>query len=883
MSNIIIPKNETRNFRFNVLNNNIKYCCIQDETIERSYIIVNVGVGSLKDPKEFQGMAHFLEHMLFLGSEKYPNESLLDNLLDTNGGYSNAYTDTNNTVYFLNVLNNKIEQVFDMFSRFFIDPLFDPDCVQREINAIHSEHMKNINSDAWRFFHMLDMLSENGSEIHKFGTGSLETLNKENVRDEMIKFYNKYYCSSNITISVVSNLNLDTSEKYLVNAFNNVPNKNVNIKYHNPYYNFEDVNNYFFLTQENKNEFNYVFEVGNINGFKYTHTPYIISHVLTYSSDNSFKSNLIKLGLIKDMFIDYDDNKSIININFELNKLDDWVQVDAYFRYFISKIHTFNWEELYNYEKKKDYINFNYGSKINSENLAIKISNNMHNYDNEDIYIGSEVVSQFNQQEYDNIIDILQSFKCKIILQSNNIEYVKNLLVDRLIQDEYYGFKYGLINIDDLFIEPQNIDYEIDINNSFINDEPEFIETEEIIKPLLFDEKDGIKKFYSIVTKFNEPIIYSYMYLTNKLLLDTIENYTLYKILNGYINYKLKLKFFSERQINYSFSLSSDNLNSGFKIYIKAYNNNFFEFYNNIIDYLQHLEYDKDDDKFIDTIINDRIEYLNNIPFDNSYDYFNNYILGLNIFEPTFDYQTQIDYINNNNIKELFINNFENLVHNIFNNTEKQIYLCGNFIPEQINELQLNFFSENRPIRKLKILDNININHDDINNYYEQRYYIGIFEPVIYNLLTLLSMATSQDFYNIIRTKKQFGYIARVKKINEDNNLYYSQLVQSEKSIEEIKEAFDEFNNDFLNNFDNKKFKEIKNTYRDLLLEPPSSTVDIFSMFNDEIYNKTYLFDRREILLIELQSIKYNDLINFFNEYIINDNKIEIIINKKSP
>ena len=102
---IITSDNETREFSGEKLDNGIKFVNITDEKIEKSYLIVSVNIGSLADPVEFQGMAHFLEHMLFLGSKKYPNESYFDEFLSKNGGYSNAYTDTYQTVYYFQVLS----------------------------------------------------------------------------------------------------------------------------------------------------------------------------------------------------------------------------------------------------------------------------------------------------------------------------------------------------------------------------------------------------------------------------------------------------------------------------------------------------------------------------------------------------------------------------------------------------------------------------------------------------------------------------------------------------------------------------------------------------------------------------------------------------------
>ena len=130
---IKIPRLEKRKFVGGTLDNNVKFININDKELDKSIVVVSVNIGSLHEPHEFQGLAHFLEHMLFLGSKKYPGEDSFENFLNQNGGYSNAYTDTFETVYYFSVLNKELETAIDMFSRFFIDPLFDQDSVNREI------------------------------------------------------------------------------------------------------------------------------------------------------------------------------------------------------------------------------------------------------------------------------------------------------------------------------------------------------------------------------------------------------------------------------------------------------------------------------------------------------------------------------------------------------------------------------------------------------------------------------------------------------------------------------------------------------------------------------------------------------------------------------
>ena len=71
-----------------------------------------VGVGSLNDPddpnhhgKKFNGLAHFCEHMLFLGTKKYPDQNQYQKFLEENGGDSNAATGDDYTYFYFNVAN----------------------------------------------------------------------------------------------------------------------------------------------------------------------------------------------------------------------------------------------------------------------------------------------------------------------------------------------------------------------------------------------------------------------------------------------------------------------------------------------------------------------------------------------------------------------------------------------------------------------------------------------------------------------------------------------------------------------------------------------------------------------------------------------------------
>jgi insulysin len=84
------------------------------------------------------GLAHFCEHLLFMGTEKYPKDNDFKDYLSKHGGLSNASTGCCHTNYFFEIGPEFLEGALDRFSQFYVSPLFDPSCVDREINAVNA-------------------------------------------------------------------------------------------------------------------------------------------------------------------------------------------------------------------------------------------------------------------------------------------------------------------------------------------------------------------------------------------------------------------------------------------------------------------------------------------------------------------------------------------------------------------------------------------------------------------------------------------------------------------------------------------------------------------------------------------------------------------------
>ncbi|KAJ1959317.1 metalloprotease, partial [Dipsacomyces acuminosporus] len=173
---------------------------------------------SLADPPEFQGLAHFCEHLLFM-------------YLSAHGGYSNAYTDLEDTCYYFEVTYDALEGALDRFSQFFINPLFTADCTDREVHAVDSEHKKNIQNDMWRQYQIEKELSSPNHPFNLFATGNAETLTgaaKElgvDLREELLKFHAKYYSADIMKLVIVGRDSLDQLTEWAVSKFSQIESK----------------------------------------------------------------------------------------------------------------------------------------------------------------------------------------------------------------------------------------------------------------------------------------------------------------------------------------------------------------------------------------------------------------------------------------------------------------------------------------------------------------------------------------------------------------------------------------------------------------------------------------------------------------------------------
>lgn len=233
IDNISKSQQDNRDYRGLHLANGLKVLLVSDPSTDKAAAALTVGVGHMSDPDNIPGLAHFCEHMLFLGTEKYPNENAYSTFLNENGGSSNASTYGDNTKYYFDIVPGELEGALDRFSQFFIAPLFTENMTEREINAVNSEHEKNLATDAWRVRQVSKSLTDPKHPYSRFGTGNKKTLSDDpiangvNVRDELIRFHGQWYSANIMCLAVYGKESLDALETMVLDKFSAIVNKDV--------------------------------------------------------------------------------------------------------------------------------------------------------------------------------------------------------------------------------------------------------------------------------------------------------------------------------------------------------------------------------------------------------------------------------------------------------------------------------------------------------------------------------------------------------------------------------------------------------------------------------------------------------------------------------
>ncbi|KAK5134751.1 hypothetical protein LTR08_006126 [Meristemomyces frigidus] len=275
------PLLDDRSYRVIRLPNQLEALLIHDPDTDKAAAAMDVDVGAFSDPEDMPGMAHAVEHLLFMGTEKYPGENDYSSYLTKFGGHSNAFTAATSTNYYFELSasaksnsagsstnaskeslvsipkgQSPLYGALDRFAQFFSKPLFSEGTLDRELKAVDSENKKNLQTDVWRINQLNKSLSSKKHPFHKFSTGNFKVLHDDpiqrgvQIRDAFMEFYQQHYSANRMKLAVLGKESLDELQEWVEELFSDVKDKTLpKLRWDDvPIYDVEEVGTQIFTT-----------------------------------------------------------------------------------------------------------------------------------------------------------------------------------------------------------------------------------------------------------------------------------------------------------------------------------------------------------------------------------------------------------------------------------------------------------------------------------------------------------------------------------------------------------------------------------------------------------------------------------------------------------
>ncbi len=200
------------------LDNGLEVITINKDT-QISSINIGVKVGALNETLSEKGISHYIEHMLFKGTENRTFQKLNDDL-EALGGEYNAYTDYSQTVYSISCLEDELKNAIELLSDMLISSKFPKEEVEKERGVILAEIRSSKDSVEDFSFKKINEVAFKKSAL-RYDVAGLDENVKSFTREELYNYYKKYYIPNNALITMVSSLSHEEAIKEISKQFSN--------------------------------------------------------------------------------------------------------------------------------------------------------------------------------------------------------------------------------------------------------------------------------------------------------------------------------------------------------------------------------------------------------------------------------------------------------------------------------------------------------------------------------------------------------------------------------------------------------------------------------------------------------------------------------------
>ena len=176
-----------------------------------------VGTGSRAEERRLQGLAHFLEHMVFKGSERRRSAMAIAEAIEGAGGGLNAYTTKEITCFWNHLPFEKLELAVDVLADMLLHPLLETEEIDRERSVVQQEIRRNRDQPGIWVSELLNQAMF-GDQPMGWSTAGDEEAVAAMQRQDFLDYLDAWYVPANLVLSVAGNVShaqvLDLARRY---------------------------------------------------------------------------------------------------------------------------------------------------------------------------------------------------------------------------------------------------------------------------------------------------------------------------------------------------------------------------------------------------------------------------------------------------------------------------------------------------------------------------------------------------------------------------------------------------------------------------------------------------------------------------------------------
>ena len=588
--------NDHREYRALQLENRMSVLLISDSETDEAAAALAVRVGGQDDPEDRPGMAHYLEHLLFLGTEKYPEIDEYRTFIVQNGGSSNAFTSVDITNYNFSIKPEFLRPALDRFAQFFISPLFPEEQLDRERSVVDDENEMRIENDGVRRWSALRAAFNPEHPSAGFFTGTMETLQGD-ILPELLDFYNSRYSSNLMNLVILGKESLDELEEMAVSMFSEVNDSDAQVlQATQPLFEEGVIPALLQIkTLKNNPTLGFKFPVPSLTAHWRESPEGYISHILGHEGEGSLLSQLRAKGWADGLFASSSDiglttHTLEVSISLTPKGYQEWEQIGAYVFQYIREVRNRGINEWrFNEIQTTSEIGFRYSEIESPRDFATSMASLLHKYPPNDILPAIYQVEKYAPELIISYLDLMKPENLLLELESPDV------WTDSVTP--YIGTEYSLTSLDPNLVEMWNQDIAdsgdwLPRPNEFLPKSLDLVETEESSVPIRISEKSGFELWHQADTSFDVPRASFFVSVRSPAAKNSVENSILLSLFVDTINDQLNEFTYFAYIAGLEYSLYGHQ--RGFSVRISGFDDNQLPLLKEIVHSIKNPKFDPD-------------------------------------------------------------------------------------------------------------------------------------------------------------------------------------------------------------------------------------------------------------------------------------------------